>query len=290
MTTPTIKPTVEEVDPARASSDAGRRRRRAEPLVVIGLAIFVAWTLVAITWRLWAPDPYATAPLAAYAPPSADHWFGTDELGRDVFGRVMAGSSTVLTVAPAATVLTILIGVTVGALAGYRGGLLDEVVVRVIDFILAFPSLIVAIIVLSMFGSGPTTLVLIMAVFFSPLTARVVRGSVHNLRNADFVEAARMRGDGTFRIIGTELLPNMVQTIGVEVMTRLASIMIAMASLSFLGRGIKPPKPDWGLMISADSTSVAYAWWASMFPAIALGSLVMAVAILAEGLRKVGDR
>ncbi len=255
-------------------------------LLVIGAGIFAIWAVIAFTWGLWAPDPFKTNQLQALQSPSWEHWMGTDSLGRDVLARVLAGSSTVLTIAPAATFLTMLIGVSIGAYAGFRGGLFDDIAVRVIDLLLAFPSLIIVVMVLALFGSGNLTLIVILAIFFSPLTARVIRGSVHNVRNADFVDAARMRGDGRIRIIATEVLPNIVPTIGVEATMRLAASIIALSSLSFLGLGVTPPTPDWGLMIATEARSITFAWWASVFPAAALGSLVLAVAFIAEGLRR----
>lgn len=260
------------------------------PLVITGIAVFLVWVVIALTWRLWVQDPYATNQLDSLKAPSPEHLFGTDSLGRDVFARVMAGSQTVLLVAPAATFLTMILGVTIGAIAGYAGGVVDNVLMRIMDFVLAFPGLIIAIIVLALFRSDMVTLILVLAIFFTPLTARVVRGAAHNLRNAEFVDAARMRGDGTARIIFTEILPNIVPTIAVEATVRLSSAIVTSASLSFLGLGIIPPTADWGLMISTEANFMSFAWWSAVFPALALGSLVMSVAITAEGMRRGLDR
>lgn len=263
-----------------------RRSVLLNPLVLTGVGIFLAWVVIGITWRFWTQNPYATDQLNSLRAPSGEHLFGTDSLGRDVFARVMAGSETVLLVAPAATLLTMILGVTIGAIAGYRGGFIDNLLMRIMDFVLAFPGLIIAIIVLAMFRSDMITLILVLAIFFTPLTARVVRGAVHNIRNAEFVDAARMRGDGTARIIFTEVLPNVVPTVAVEATVRLSSAIVTSASLSFLGLGIIPPTADWGLMISTEANFISFAWWSAVFPALALGSLVMSVAIVAEGLRK----
>jgi peptide/nickel transport system permease protein len=260
------------------------------PSGTIGSIIIVVWVLIALTWSLWAQNPYATDALATLRPPSLAHLFGTDSLGRDVFARVMAGSSTSLIVGPAATLIAMAGGILFGGLAGYLGGVADEIIMRVADVLLAFPALIIAIILLGLLQSDMTTLILLLALFFMPLVARTVRGAVMSVKNQEYVEAARLRGERTGYILFAEILPNISGVLVVEATVRLSSAIVTSASLSFIGLGVQPPSPDWGLTIATEAPYLTIAWWSALFPSLALASLVVGVALLAEGLREGSER
>lgn len=260
------------------------------PSGAVGSVIIVLWVLVALTWNLWTQNPYATDPLATFRPPSVEHLFGTDSLGRDVFARVMAGSSTSLFVGPAATLIAMAGGILFGGIAGYVGGLVDEVIMRVFDVLLAFPALIMAIVLLGLLQSDTITLVLLLALFFMPLVARTARAAVLGVKNQEYVEAARLRGERAPYILFREILPNISGVLVVEATVRLSSAIVTSASLSFIGLGVQPPSPDWGLTIATEAPYLTIAWWSALFPSLALASLVVGVALLAEGLRDGRDR
>jgi len=257
---------------------------------VVGAAILAAWVIIALTAPLWTQNPLSTDALATLRAPSAEHWFGTDSLGRDVFARVMTGSSTALIIGPAATALAMAGGIILGGLAGYLGGVADEIIMRVMDFLLAFPALIVAIILLGLFRSDMATLILLLAIFFIPLVARTVRGAVQAVKTQEYVEAARLRGESTPYILLGEILPNISGTLVVETTVRLSSAIVTSASLSFIGLGVQPPTPDWGLTIATEAPYLTIAWWSALFPSLALASLVIGVALLAEGMREGSER
>jgi peptide/nickel transport system permease protein len=195
-----------------------------------------------------------------------------------------------LLIGPAATLLAMAIGTVAGGLAGYRGGTTDEIIMRIMDFLLAFPGLIIAIILLGLLDSDMFVLVLVLAIFFAPLVARTVRGAVVTVRTQEYVEAARLRGERTPYIVVREILPNITGTLVVETTVRLSSAIVTSASLSFIGLGVQPPTADWGLMIATEAPFLTVAWWSAVFPSLALASLVIGVALLAEGLREGGQR
>jgi peptide/nickel transport system permease protein len=257
------------------------------PVFCVGASIVLGWILVAILWRWIAPyNPYAIHPYDTFASPSSSHWLGTDELGRDVFSRVLAGSTTVLTIAPASTLLAVLMGTVLGLAAGYFKGILDDVLMRTVDGLLAFPPLIVAIIVLSALGRSELNVILLIAVFFSPLIARVVRSAVLAERERDYINAARMRGEGVLHIMYVEILPNVTGPIFVEATIRLGYAVFTAATLSFLGFGLAPPSADWGLTVASERGYIENAPWTVLGPAIALASLVIGVSLVADGARR----
>ncbi|GAA0991703.1 ABC transporter permease [Subtercola frigoramans] len=260
------------------------------PSGMIGTTIIVIWVVVALSWSLWAQDPFATNALATFRAPSPSHLFGTDSLGRDVFARVMAGSSTSLIIGPSATLIAMAGGILFGGLAGYLGGMADEIIMRIADVLLAFPAMIIAIILLGLLQSDVGSLILLLALFFMPLVARTVRGAVINVKNQEYVEAARLRGESTPYILFAEILPNISGVLVVEATVRLSSAIVTSASLSFIGLGVQPPSPDWGLAIATEAPYLTIAWWAALFPSLALASLVVGVALLAEGLREGSER
>ena len=252
---------------------------------IAGAAILLFWMLVALFWGAVVPySPQALNPTASLAPPSAEHWFGTDNLGRDVFSRVLAGASSVLTVAPLGTALGMLGGIAVGLVTGYYRGRVDDVVMRVVDALLAFPLIIIAVLVLSVLGPSKVNVILVIGVVFTPIVARTVRSAVLSEREREYVAAARLRGESGLYIMVSEILPNILSPIAVEATIRLGYAIFTSATLSFLSLGIQEPSPDWGLTISIGRVYLQAAPWMVLFPALALATLVVAVNLVADGL------
>ena len=252
---------------------------------IAGAAILLFWILMALFWGAVVPyGPQALDPTASLAPPSAEHWFGTDNLGRDVFSRVLAGASSVLTVAPLGTALGMLGGIAVGLVTGYYRGRVDDVVMRVVDALLAFPLIIIAVLVLSVLGPSKVNVILVIGVVFTPIVARTVRSAVLSEREREYVAAARLRGESGLYIMVSEILPNILSPIAVEATIRLGYAIFTSATLSFLSLGIQEPSPDWGLTISIGRVYLQAAPWMVLFPALALATLVVAVNLVADGL------
>jgi len=262
------------------------------PTFVVGMLILLFWVACALFGHWVVPqDPYATDPLNSLTPPDATHWFGTDQLGRDVFARVIVGARDILTIAPLATLLGTLAGTAVGLIVGYFDGWVDNVIGRLIDAVLALPLVIVALLALAAVGASNVTVILVIGITFTPITARTVRAAVFAERNLDYVLAAQLRGENAFYIMFAEILPNVLQPIIVEATVRLGYAIFAVATLSFLGFGIQPPSADWGLALSECYTLMAGgAWWTVVFDAAAIASLVVGVNLVADGIQGVLDR
>jgi peptide/nickel transport system permease protein len=257
------------------------------PGFLAGVAVLLFWIVDAVAWRSLAPqDPQAISADRTLQPPSAEHWFGTDDLGRDVFSRVLAGASSVLTVAPAAALLAVAAGIAVGLVAGYVGGATDELLMRLVDALLAFPLVVGAVLMLAVTGVSRLHLVIVIAVVLAPLTARTVRAAVRGERGREYVEAARLRGDSAPYIMVAEILPNVSALVVAEATARLAAAIFAAATLSFLGLGIQQPSPDWGLSVALGRVFLQTAPWIVLFPALALATLVVATTAVADGLRE----
>ena len=257
-----------------------------------GALIVLAWIVCALFGaHLTAHDPFATDPLNSLLPPSASHWFGTDQLGRDVFARVIAGSRDILAIAPLATLLGTLLGTAIGLVTGYFGGWVDHFIGRLLDAVLALPLVIVALLALSAVGASNLTIIIVIGVTFAPITARTVRAAVLTERHLDYVAAAQLRGENALHVMGMEILPNVLAPIVVEATVRLGYAIFTVATLSFLGFGIQPPSPDWGLMLSDSYTLMAGgAWWTVVFGALAIASLVVAVNLMADGVQGALER
>ena len=228
--------------------------------------------------------------LNALMPPSAEHWFGTDQLGRDVFSRVIAGARDILTIAPLSTLISTVVGTALGLIMGYFRGFLDEGISRVVDALLALPTVIVALLALVALGPSSATVIFVIGFTFAPIIARTVRASVLAERELDYVFAAQLRRENAFHIMFVEILPNVLPPILVEATVRLGYAIFAVASLSFIGFGIQPPSPDWGLSISANYGLIgAGYWWTVLFDGSAIATLVVAVNLVADGLQSVLD-
>ncbi|MDE2281681.1 MAG: ABC transporter permease [Actinomycetales bacterium] len=271
---------------ARARATFGQLLRSAS--FDVGAVIVVFWIVDAIFWHALAPqDPQALNPLAALQGPTAAHWFGTDWLGRDVFSRTLAGSTSVLEIAPLATLLGIAGGTVVGLVTGYYGGAVDALVMRLVDAFLAFPLVIIAVLVLSLLGTSEITVIVLIGVIFTPVVSRTVRSVVLVERDKEYVASARLRGEGDWYIMTAEILPNVTTPIIVESTVRLGYAIFTAATLSFLSLGIQQPSPDWGLTISLGRQYLQIAPWIVLFPAVALATLVVAVNLVADSIQQV---
>ena len=255
---------------------------------LIGTAIVVFWVVDAMFWPAIVPqNPQMLNPTATLAPPSAAHWFGTDDLGRDVFSRTLAGAASVLTVAPAATALGLLGGIVVGLIGGYYRGPVDDILMRVVDALLAFPLIVIAVLVLAVLGPSVANVILVIGFVFTPIVARTVRAAVLTEREREYVAAARLLGSSSMAIMVGEILPNITAPLAVEATIRFGYAVFTSATLAFLSLGVQQPSPDWGLTISLGRANLETAPWISLFPAAALATLIVGINLAADGLRQV---
>jgi peptide/nickel transport system permease protein len=276
----TIAPAVEDV-----------ARRRWPLRLVLPAVIVFAYLLLAVFGQSLAPfsatDFNTGVPLQG---PTQAHLFGTDGFGRDVFSRVLVGARTILLLSVAATIFGVGVGCIVGLISGYRGGIVDEILMRLVDVALALPGLLLALLILTSLGPSSLNLVVAIAIVFVPKSARIARSTILPLRNRGYIEAARLRGARWPTIVFRELLPNVLPELVVEFCLRYAYALLLISSLGFLGFGVQPPTPDWGLMISESRNYVSIAPWAVLFPALAIGIIVVAVNALADALASTGER
>lgn len=257
---------------------------------IIGGIVVLFWIICALFGSYLTPkSPFATT-INVFTPPSSTYWLGTDKNGRDVFARVIAGSRDLLYIAPLATLLGTVLGTTIGLITGYFRGLTDDVISRLVDAVLSMPLIIVAVLTLTALGASNTTLIIVIGVVFTPLIARTVRAAVMGERELEYVQAAQLRGEGPLYIMFAEILPNVYAPILVEFTVRLGYAVFTAASLSFLGFGIQPPSPDWGLQIAEQYANVQNAYWTVLFPAAAIASLIVAVNLVADGISTVVDQ
>ncbi|AHE54427.1 ABC transporter permease [Sphingomonas sanxanigenens] len=269
---------------------ANERLRAAlrSPTLHAGVGIILFWTVCAFFGERLAPtDPYADNLLATLAPPSSAHWFGTDQLGRDIFSRVLIGSTDILTISLVATLLGTLCGAVLGLAIGYFGGMVDALAGRVIEALQALPLVIVALMALAAVGTSNLPVILVIAFTFTPLIARTVRTAVMIESRLDYVAAAHLRGEGALAVMFVEILPNVVPLIVVEMTVRLGFAIFFVASLSFIGFGIQPPSADWGLAIAENYSLIGSYWWTVLFDAGATASLVIGFNLAAEGVQEV---
>ena len=276
--------TTADTLPVRPNTGVWVRLRR-NPTALIGLVIVVTYLLLALLGEWLAPYAYTEQHLSdALQPPSVRYWFGTDQFGRDILSRVIVGSRSMITLALGATVLALVLGAGTGVVAAYFGGWIDEILMRVADVMLAFPALLLALLILSTLGSAMIYLILCIGIVFAPAIARVIRSVVLELRTREFVEAARMIGSSHSRIMRREILPNLLNTLLVEAAIFFGYAIVVGSGLGFLGMGVQPPSPDWGLQVNDGRNFLLTAPWVVLFPAVAISSLVIGVNLLADGL------
>ncbi|MBL8131576.1 MAG: ABC transporter permease [Anaerolineae bacterium] len=255
------------------------------PIALVGALILAMWIVLAIFGPAIAP--YGINEITAGAvwkPPSAEHLMGTDQLGRDIFSRLLVGTRQMVILPTLSVALAILLGTTIGLLSGYRGGWVDEIVMRVMDVMMAFPVLMLYLMIIVAIGASAMNVVLALGIGATPAVSRLVRGLVLDLRNREFVAAARMRGESTAYILFQEILPNALGPILVDGLVRVGYACFSMGALGFLGLGVPPPNPDWGQMVSQARNALIITPTAPLFPALAIASLVVSFNLLADGL------
>ena len=290
--------TVDELAPV-VVHDSGSESRRERLRLVLRSKTFVAGAVVVGVWVFCAAfgplvvpyDPYADDILNKLQPPSTEHWFGTDRLGRDVFSRVVVGARDILLVAPLAALLGTVLGTALGLVTGYFRGLTDDVIMRIVDAFLAIPVVVIGLVALTAVGPSRVTVVLVIGIVFTPIIARTVRAAVLAERDLEYVEAARLRNERAPYVLGGEILPNVLGPVLVEFTVRIGYAIFAIATLSFLGFGLQPPAPDWGLQIFENYGLLSAGdWWPTLFPALAIATLVVGVNLMADGLTKAFER
>ena len=285
-----------KVGPPRDDASMARRERVQVLLhsksFIAGAIIVGFYVFCAIFGRLLVlQDPFASNPLNQLQSPSANYWFGTDRLGRDVFSRVIVGSRDILIIAPAATLLGTVLGTALGLVTGYFRGTVDDVLSRLIEAVLALPVVLVGILALTSLGPSNITIIIVVGFVFAPVIARTVRAAVLSERELEYVSAARLRNEKTPYILFAEILPNVMGPVIVEFTVRLGYAIFVVATLSFLGLGVQPPSPDWGLQVFEHYGLISGGfWWPVLFPAAAIAILVIGVNLIADGLTQAFER
>lgn len=311
--TPRAEPVQSEV-----VAEAGRLSRlltiigrlARNPTGLIGMIILGTYLVLAIFGERIAPFDFAEQNYSAtLQSPGGDYWFGTDNFGRDVFSRVIVGTRPILILAFCASGLGVLLGTIVGLVTGYFGGWVDEVLMRLMDVFMSFPSVLLALLFLPAleplmqsgldgigFGDGWLSnqlriiaIIITIGIVFMPRVARVVRSVVLDVKTNEFIDAARVRGESAFYIMTREILPNATGPIVVEISIRVSYAILLAATLGYLGLGLEPPSPDWGLQVAQAQSRILGEPWMLVFPAIAIASLVVGVNLLADGLRTALD-
>jgi peptide/nickel transport system permease protein len=275
---------------ATAATETGIGRQRLSallrrPTFVISALIVAWWVGAAATWHLFGLNPYDNTG-QTLAAPSWSQPFGTDDLGRSVFARTLAGGDTALIVGPLGAVLATILGGALGVIAGYFRGWVDTALMRVFDVLVVLPPLIFLIVIVGAFGASPPALIIIIGVVFAPGIARIIRAAVLAEMGKKYVTTARLQGESAVRIMTTELVPNVWPTVIIQATLSLSSAILMTATLSFLGLGQQPPSPDWGLAINQNVAFIETAWWTVIFPALAVATLVVAIQLIADNIKE----
>jgi len=287
--------TPEQMPGPVAVSERSRARREMLRLLVrrkafiIGSLVILFWVICAILGERITPyDPFNAFFLPGHQPPSPAHLFGTDRIGRDVLSRVMVGARDVLIVAPLAAILGVVSGTLLGLVMGYYRGIVDDILSRLVEAFLALPVILVALLTLVVLGSSSIVVICVVGILFAPIVARTVRSAVLSERQLDYVTAAKLRGESGLFILSQEIFPNVLGPTVVELTVRFGYAIFTVATLSFLGVGLQPPSPDWGLTVSQEYTNmISGKWWPTTFPALAIASTVIAVNLIADSLQSV---
>lgn len=289
MSATTPSPLGAPVPATGAASPFGQilRRLYSRPTSAFGTTVVLLFLLVALTGPLIAPfGENEQIFTAARQPPSGEHWFGTDRLGRDVFSRVLLGARDIFSLAGTGTLLAVVSGAAAGLFSGYAGGWIDEIVMRLFDSLLSMPALLLALLLLGTMGQSRQGILIVIVVVYTPIVARVVRSVVLTVKSKGFVEAARTQGETLPFILWREILPSVLPALAVEGALRFSYAIFLVASLGFLGVGVQPPEADWGLMVNEARQNVTQTPWALYFPAAAIALLVVGVNLMADGLQR----
>lgn len=264
------------------------RRLFREPASAIGAVIFLIFLTIALIGPIIAPYG-ANEQIASDArqPPSRNHWFGTDNLGRDVYSRILFGSRDILVLAGVGTMLAVSCGIILGMLSGYSGNWFDEGLMRLFDSLLAIPALLFALLLLGILGPSRKGILIVIVIVYTPIVARVIRSVVLSVKTKSYVNAARLQGESKFSILVRDILPSTFPALSVETALRFSYAIFLVASLGFLGVGVQPPNPDWGLMVKEARVYVAQIPWAMYFPAGAIAIVVIGVNLMSDGLKRI---
>ncbi|MCF7914678.1 MAG: ABC transporter permease [Spirochaetaceae bacterium] len=260
------------------------------PRAIAGLAILLIWIIAALIGPSLLPYTYTGMDMnnQMVAPGEAGHLLGTDALGRDVFSRIVYGSRSILTIALLTSLLSSIAGIIIGFTAGYFGGIVDTIFLRIMDILMAIPPLVLAMVVLGILGNSTIVgLTIIVSIAFTPATARVARGALLTCKSTEYVDAARIRGESHIYIMFVEILPNTIGPVIVEITARFAYSIMMIASLGFLGVGLQPPTPDWGMMVIENKSLIRAAPWTVLYPSLAIASLVIAISLFSDFVSKV---
>lgn len=258
------------------------------PVVLIGGGLLLFFLVIAVIAPFIAPyQPTEFHTSRPYEGPSSDFWLGTDQFGRDTLSRALVGTRSIFLVSFSATALGVFLGTIIGLTAGYYGGKIDETIMRIADGVMSFPSLLLALLVLTMFGPAIINVIIAIGLVFAPRVARIIRSVALDIRTNQFIQAAEARGESSVYIILREMLPNAWPPIVVESSIRVSYAILISASLGFLGLGVQEPTPDWGLMIAQARGVISIAPWLVLTPAIAISTLVIATNLFADGLSRI---
>ncbi len=261
------------------------------PTAVIGLAIVLFWILVAVCAPLVSDySPYEQDSSYVDKPPNNSHPLGTDQLGRDVWSRVAFGARTILTLGPSSVFVALLIGIILGLPAGYYGGWIDELIMRILDVFLAFPSILLFMVIISAFGSSPINVMIAITIGASPGIARLVRGLTIDIRTREYIMAAKLRGDTSLQIMLGEILPNCRGPLIVDFLLQVGYAAFYIGTLGFLGLGLAPPTPDWGGMVQEGHSRMMLNVWPVLSATLAIITLVVGLNMFADGVQKETSR
>ena len=265
------------------------RHLRRNPIVLAGIVIILLWCILAIAAPLIAPyDPLSQNVMIRNRAPNSENIMGTDELGRDIFSRVLYGGRITIPAGLTVIIIGSLIGTLIGAVAGYLGGIADEILMRFTELFFAFPTIILALAVTAALGPDLRNAVLALIIVWWPTYARLIRGLVLEIKTQEYVEAARSIGAPGYHILFRTILPNVISPAIVLATLDIGNAILTFAGLSFLGLGVEPSTPEWGRMVAIGINSIDY-WWMWLFPGLAIAILVMAFNFIGDGLRDIAD-
>ncbi len=284
-------PAAQNGSPAVALLRHARYVVSENPVTGLAFALFLLIALCALIGPYLVPhDPLASDTAAALKPPSLAHWFGTDQLGRDIFSRVVVATRLDFAIALSSVALVFAMGGLSGVAAGYFGGWTDRIVGRISDTIMAFPLFVLAMGIVAALGNTVTNIVIATAIINYPLYVRVARAEANVLRDCGFVQAARLSGNGEFRIVLTHILPNVMPIMMVQISLTMGYAILNAAGLSFIGLGVRPPTPEWGIMVAEGAGNIISGeWWIALFPGATLMLAVFCFNLLGDGLRDLVD-
>ena len=285
--------TLSTTDAKLPRGQALRRGLGANPLLLVGGLMSALIVVIALLAPLLAPFPAdagsATHPFIVLHPPSAEHWFGTDNVGRDVYSRVLYGARISPLIAVVVLAISCAVGIPLGVAAGYFGGWLDETIMRVTDIFLAFPPLLLALALAAVLPASITTVIIVIALTWWPWYTRLIRGQAASVAGRPYIDSCRALGISRLRIIFRHILPNSITPLIVQVSLDVGGVILTVSALSFLGLGAQDPTPDWGLMVAEGQDYFLTSWWVVTFPGIAILVTAFAFTLLGDGLRDLMD-